>query len=181
MAIIGIRKGAAALFGIALLAAELRAQQGGDAPQGGGDLIQQLHIELNPPTPERLFRLESEQDLKNRIYEELKDVRKVEFPPEEAAKPSSQLPPRIWPFLTSTVEPSYVCYKRLWFEQRNTERYGWDFGVLEPVIGTGIFYTDLAVLPLHWAANPFRCFDCSTGLCLPGDTVPLLWNPLLPK
>ena len=89
--------------------------------------------------------------------------------------------PRLWPFLVSTVEPNYVCYKRLWFEQRNSERFGWDFGVLQPAISTGVFFTDLAVLPMHWAANPFRCYDCSAGQCLPGDAVPLTWNPLLPK
>ena len=70
---------------------------------------------------------------------------------------------------------------RNFLEQRNFERYGWDLGVLQPVLSTGLFYADFVTLPLHWLADPFRCYDCNAGLCLPGDPVPLLWYPCATK
>src|SRR5438445_363990 len=80
----------------------------------------------------------------------------IESPPTHEAAPLGQPAPRIWPHLFATAEPAYVCYKRLWFEQRNSERYAWDFGVLQPFLSTGVFYTDLALLPLHWLTDPCR-------------------------
>jgi hypothetical protein len=138
-------------------------------------------IQLTPPGPLRLFRFESEPTLRKRIRQEWKNIKNVEFPPTYEKPATSVQIPRIWPYLTATAEPSYVCYKRLWFEQKNSERYGHDLGVLQPVVSTGIFYTDLALMPLHWLTNPFRCYECNAGEFLPGDPVPLLWNPLLPK
>ena len=144
----------------------------------GFDEQLKLLLQLAPPEPERLFRFESEMSLRGRIRDELKDFRKVEFPSGAEVAPAFQPVPRIWPYLSVTAEPNYVCYKRLWFEQKNSERYGWDFHVLQPFISTGVFYTDLALLPLHWLTDPLRWYDCSAGQCLPGDPVPLLWNPL---
>jgi hypothetical protein len=140
-----------------------------------------LLLQLTPPDPARLFQFESEEKVRQRIREDLKDVLKVEFPPSPETPPVFQPTPRIWPYLVATAAPSYVCYKRLWFEQSNSERYGWDFGVLQPGIAAGVFYTDLALLPLHWVLDPCRWYDCSAGQCLPGDPVPLLWNPVLGK
>jgi len=145
------------------------------------DLELNFPIQLTPPSPERLFRFESEQKLRDRIRQELKDVRKVEFPPSDEITLSSQRTPRIWPFLVATSEPNTFCYKRPWFEQKNFERYGWDLGILQPFVSTGVFYTDLALLPLHWMTDPLRCQECSAGECLPGDRVPLLWIPAISK
>jgi hypothetical protein len=140
-----------------------------------------LLLQLTPPPPERLFQFKSEEQVRAQIREEFKNIRKVEFPPSTEAVASPRPAPRLWPYMTTTAEPSYVCYKRLWFEQPNFERYGYDYGVLQPVISTGVFYTDLALLPLHWLSHPLRWYDCSSGQCLPGDPVPLLWNPLNSK
>ncbi len=153
----------------------------GDFPGDPNDLEMGLLIQLKPPNTERLFRFESEAALCARIESEYKNIRKVEFPAIVEAEPVAQRTPRIWPFLVRTAEPNYVCYKRLWFEQKNSERYGWDWGVLQPGISTGLFYTDLALLPLHWLSNPLRWYECSAGECLPGSAVPLLWNPALSK
>jgi hypothetical protein len=138
-------------------------------------------IQLTPPGPERLFQFESEAVLRDRIREEWKHFKKAEFPPTSEMTAEPMQPPRLWPMLFASAEPNYVCYKRLWFEQRGSERYGYSYGVLQPFICTGLFYSDLALLPLHWMGNPLRWYECSAGQCLPGSTVPLLWNPLLPK
>lgn len=138
-------------------------------------------LQLTPPAPERLFRFESERQLRARIRAELQEFKKVEFPTDGEIVPAAQKVPRIWPYLMAMPEPNYVCYKRLWFEQKNSERYGYDYGILQPFIATGVFYTDLATLPLHWMSDPLRWYDCSAGRCLPGDSVPLLWNPVFAK
>ena len=44
------------------------------------------------------------------------------------------------------VEPNYVCYNRLYFEQINAERYGWDLGFVAPFISAGEFFKDVVLL-----------------------------------
>jgi hypothetical protein len=139
----------------------------------------QLH--LAPPEPRELFRFETDEKVRQRFRNYLTDFPQVEFPPAPEAVPIVHPSPRRWAYLVATAEPAYVCYKRLWFEQTNSERYGWELGVLQPFISTGVFYTDLALLPLHWLTDPWRSYDCSAGQCLPGDRVPLLWNPVFSK
>jgi hypothetical protein len=81
---------------------------------------------------------------------------------------------RPWEPLAEVVEPAYLCYGRLYFEQINQERYGWDLGCLQPLISAGIFYFDLAALPYNAATDPLRRYECNTGYALPGDPMPLL-------
>jgi len=146
--------------------------------QSGSDDGIGLLLQLTPPPPDRLFQFKSEEQVRQQIREDFKTIRKVEFPPFDEVVPALFLPPRIWPDLLATAAPGYVCYKRPWFEQVNSERYGWSLGVFQPILSTGIFYTDLALLPWHWLTDPCRWYECSSGRCLPGDTVPLLWNPV---
>jgi len=82
--------------------------------------------------------------------------------------------PRPWEPLAELVEPAYLCYDRLYFEQINAERYGWSLGPLHPLIAAGIFYFDLATLPYHAATDPLRRYECNPGYALPGDPMPLL-------
>ena len=79
--------------------------------------------------------------------------------------------------MACTVEPNYVLYRRLFFEERNSERYGWDLGILNPFVSAGAFYWDLALLPYQVGSLPFRRFDSNAGLCLPGDAVPYYLYP----
>ena len=173
-----LRMKTGALLAILLFVGDVRSQ---DAKARTPEQELGLSLQLTPPPPERLFRFESEQQVRRRIRDELKEFKKVEFPPSSEAAPALQPVPRIWPYHSATAEPNYVCYKRLWFEQKNSERYGYDYGVLQPYISAGVFYTDLALLPLHWLTDPCRWYDCSAGRCLPGDSVPFLWNPVFSK
>jgi hypothetical protein len=75
--------------------------------------------------------------------------------------------------MVELVEPGYVCHRRLLFEQPNFERYGYDYGILQPGISLGIFWYDTLSLPYHAFSRPCRNYDCSSGKCLPGDPVPL--------
>lgn len=73
---------------------------------------------------------------------------------------------------TTVVEPDYVCHGRLYFEQPNFERHGWDFGPITPGLNLGVYYYDLFMLPYHAWTNPCVCYDCNTGKCSPGDPTP---------
>jgi hypothetical protein len=136
------------------------------------------------PGRERAFRLESEAEIRVRMAREARegsnptgmaytDVFFPQYPP----PPKGPLPVRQWEPLAEVVPPPWVCYRRLYFEQLNTERYGWDLGVLSPLASVGAFYVDLFALPYHAATEPLRRYECNTGYCLPGDPVPLLLYP----
>jgi hypothetical protein len=139
-------------------------------------------VPLIPPGPQRLFQLESEDAWRERLRQESRrrpTTVQVEFPPEGAPMTREPYSPRHWPMLFELVEPNYVCYRRLLFEQKNSERYGWDVGILQPFLSAGHFYADVVTLPLELFTWPCRPYECSAGYCLPGDPVPLLLYPPL--
>jgi hypothetical protein len=147
------------------------------APQDGAP----FELRLDVPGPEVLFRLESEEDLRRRIRQE-KNGKRVEFPDSRIVLTKNPFTGRHdWPLMEETVEPYYTVYRRLYFEQMNAERYGWDFGFWHPLIATVTFYWDFATLPFQFVAEPCRRYEYNSGLCLPGDPVPLLLYPPHPK
>jgi hypothetical protein len=135
------------------------------------------------PDPQRVFRLESESKLLERMARDGKvglnplnlkyDITLPDYPATRKAQAST----RQWEPLRETVEPPFVCYRRLYFQQLNFERYGYDLGVLSPFLSTGAFCFDVLALPYHLGMDPFCRFECNTGYCLPGDHVPLLLYP----
>lgn len=134
-------------------------------------------IEVKPPSSDQLFRLESESSLRQRLVNEARRANAPipVFPPEPP--PGTPYAGRVFPDSVTFAEPGNVCYGRLYFEQTNFERYGWDLTVVQPLVSLGIFYFDVATLPLKLATAPCRCYECSAGYCLPGDAVPLLVYP----
>jgi hypothetical protein len=136
-------------------------------------------IQLSPPSFERLIRLESEAALRERIRQENRDkpkMERVEFP-EDKPFTEEKFNVRSFPNQVALIEPNYVCYGRLFFRDLNAEHNGWDLGLAQPFLSAGLFFKDVALLPYHWGKEPFRCFDSSAGLCLPGDPVPYLLYP----
>jgi hypothetical protein len=142
---------------------------------GGGGYEPQLQ----PPGPHRLFRLESERSLFERMRQEAltTDARRIEFPEEPDIGRGLTWEGRHYPPMAEVVEPCYVCYRRLYFEDLNSERYGWDLGFIQPFVSAGLFFKDLAMLPYHAAIDPCRCYECNSGYCLPGDPVPYALYP----
>jgi hypothetical protein len=146
----------------------------GPAEQSG------YQIQLEPPSRDRLFRLESEASLAERLRQENIDKGepggRLEFP-EEPPLTTEKYLVRDWPTRSIIAEPNYVCYGRMYFEDKNSERYGWDLGFIQPFVSAGRFYWDLATLPYHFGSDPCRMCECSAGYCLPGDPVPYLCYP----
>lgn len=145
--------------------------------QRATDEITDYNIQLDVPGNQRLFLLESEASLKERMRQEAKRYgERLVFPDEPIL---SKLPysARQWEPLTRLVEPHYVCYGRLLFEQKNFERYGWDLGPITPLVSAGTFYWDVLTLPYNVGTRPCQQYECSAGYCLPGDPVPFLLYP----
>jgi hypothetical protein len=136
-------------------------------------------IQLEPPGPDRLFRLESEDALKERWRQELKNTRPGDrqIYPDEPVLTREKYYGRDWQARTLFVEPNYLCYQRLLYEQLNMERYGWDLGPLSVPVSVFDFYADLVTMPYHAFTDPFRRCECNAGYCLPGDPTPLLLYP----
>jgi hypothetical protein len=88
-------------------------------------------------------------------------VKTIDYPPRQA-----------------TYDALYVIHRRLHFEDKNTERYGWDLGIIQPVVSTLVFYKDLVMLPNSLGAGVARGFwDTSAGKCLPGSATPYMLYP----
>jgi hypothetical protein len=140
-------------------------------------------IQLEPPGLERLASVvQTEETLKERIKQEAiernPDDMKVTFPDSPIlSRDTYNGRGSVWAPHYMTVEPYFLCHEKLLTEQINFERYGWDLGILSPVIGAGVFYLDVAMIPYNLATRPFDCADADTGLCLPGDPVPFLLYP----
>jgi hypothetical protein len=139
----------------------------------------ELTLSLEPPGNQILHKLDSESQLFERMRQQAKERRPPEnivFPEEPVLTKSAYLG-RAWPQRTCTAEPNFLVYERLYFEEMNGERYGWDFGIVSPVIETAAFYKNLALFPYHCGTDPFRKYESNAGLCLPGDPVPYMCYP----
>jgi hypothetical protein len=141
------------------------------------DELPEYTISLNVPGLQRLTTLESEAALIQRMRQEARARGERLVFPEETTLSKEPYPGRHWSPYLKEVEPDYVCYQRLLFQQKNFERYGWDLGPITPILSAGKFYWDCAWLPYHLATRPCQQYECSTGYCLPGDPVPLLLYP----
>jgi hypothetical protein len=142
--------------------------------------VAEYKVQLEPPGPERLFRLQSESRLKEQMRQEARHLGGVEhiiFPEEPVVSADRTPPTRRWPGMHEVVEPNYVCYRRTYFDQINAERYGWELGILQPFLSAGGFYADVVLLPYHIGTEPCRHYDSNAGYCLPGDPVPYLLYP----
>ena len=152
---------------------------GGPGFNPSDEAATEYQIPLEPPGIQRIFRRDSEEQLKERMRQEARSRRPMErivFPDEPILSKTPYFG-RAWPQQCEKAEPNYVCYQRLLFEQKNAERYGWDLGPLNPVVAGGVFFKDVVFLPYNLFKDPCRKYECSAGYCLPGDPVPLLLYP----
>ncbi len=160
-----------------------RNQRPGGTRSGAGEDSQPTYqIQLEPPGLEQLSRgMQSDETLHERIRQRTLDIdpnERIEFPAEPILSRERYFGRAgLWPTRTMIVEPDFVCYGKLLFQDRNAERYGWDLGFIQPVVSVGLFYWDAFLLPAHLFNDPCRKNDCSRGYCMPGDPVPYLLYP----
>jgi hypothetical protein len=130
-------------------------------------------IRFDPPTPDVLFRLESEASYLQRLRLQKRVERKpdLEVPAEKAI--GGSILARTFLPRQATLFPSYVVYHPLYFQQINAERYGWELGVFQPLVSTAQFYGDVLMLPYKVATTPPWLCDTNAGYALPGEPEPL--------
>jgi hypothetical protein len=86
---------------------------------------------------------------------------------------TSQYPPQ-----KARYESLALVHRRLLFEELNSERYGWDFGILQPMLSSAFFYKDVILLPSTLVAGFAQGFwDTDAGKCLPGSPTPYMLYP----
>jgi hypothetical protein len=130
-------------------------------------------IQLDIPVPERVFRIESEAALRERIRQEYRQRGdRAQFPQVDPLGPTGVYAGRQWPTMATYRVPPWVCYNPLYFEDLNTERYGWDLCIFQPIVSTGKFYLDTLLWPYNIGVNPPWACEFNTGYYLPGDEVP---------
>jgi hypothetical protein len=157
-------------------------QKGGKVPERlpaprPADEVPDYNIRLDVPGFQRLIQLESEAQLYERMRQEARARGERLVFPDEPVLSREPFVGRHWSPLTREVEPYYVNYARLLFQQKNFERYGWDLGAISPLLSAGKFFADVALLPYHLGTRPLQQYETSAGYCLPGDPVPLLLYP----
>lgn len=141
--------------------------------------IEEITIQLEPPGPERIFQLKTWDEFQETLRQEGRNrnpPRDTTFP-EEPILTRERYYGRNWPRMEMIVEPNFVGYSRLLFEQKNAERYGWDLGPVHPFLAVLTFYKDILLLPYHSMTDPFRFYEYNTGYGLPGDPTPFLLYP----
>ncbi len=162
---------------------EVRQAQAFGPPRGtaiglGNEQMDYL-IQLLPASYERLIRLQSEDALREQIRQENRETErpgKAIFPEEKSPTEETYTPRQFAPQVT-LAEPNYVNYKRLYFQDLNTERYGWELGFAQPFASAALFFADLALVPYHFASRPCDCVETGSGYCQKDDPVPLLLYP----
>jgi hypothetical protein len=81
---------------------------------------------------------------------------------------------RHWPANhASWVSPAF-CYKPLYFEQINLERYGIGYSCpTNTLVSGGKFFADATLLPVKLLKNPPHSCECTLGHRRPGDCTPV--------
>ncbi len=132
------------------------------------------------PNRDDVFRLISDKELDSRILKELKKPDE-KFPAQAPLKSGNVVyVSRVNSYspIQILVEPNYVVHRRLYFEEVNSERSGWDAGPVQSLISAGYFCKDVLFLP-HNVASGFlkNRYDVSSGKCMPGSPTPYYLYP----
>ncbi len=150
-------------------------------PPEPGEVPAPYTIQLEPPSIYRVaISVESDAQLQERIRQENRERKmpeRIVFPNDPVISTETYQGRRFYPTRLE-VAPYYVCHGRLYFQQINFERYGWNLYCFGPLVSGLTFLWDFVTWPYQLAAEPCRRFEYNTGWCLPGDPVPLLLYPL---
>ena len=132
------------------------------------------------PNRDDVFRLISDKELNARILKELNKPDE-KFPPQAPLKSGNETyVSRVNTYAPIQVllEPNYVVHRRLYFEEVNSERSGWDAGPVQSVISAGYFYKDVLFWPHNLASGFWKNrYDVSSGKCMPGSPTPYYLYP----
>jgi hypothetical protein len=81
---------------------------------------------------------------------------------------------RDWPGNNASWASPAFCYKPLYFEQPNLERYGIGYSCpTNALVSGGKFFADATMLPIHLIKKPPNSCECTLGHRRPGDCTPV--------
>jgi hypothetical protein len=145
------------------------------------------------PRPEDVFALPDDRTLEQRVIERLREEERkagrdpfakypqgIAFPKATPAGAGLSYVAKTADFPLRQVEfvSGYVVHRRLHFEERNAERYGWDLGILQPLVSAAYFYKDVLLWPNSLASGvAYGFWDTNMGKCLPGSPTPYYLYP----
>jgi len=143
------------------------------------------------PARQEIFELRSTPTLEVLIKEQVRSTLGQGKDPPQSMTPFPPLPVIVapgtpyvaktptYPNRQAVYEPGFVIHRRLHFEERNAERYGWDLGFIQPVVSTLYFYRDVMLWPQSLATSLVTgAYDTNAGKCLPGSAVPYNLYPV---
>lgn len=130
-----------------------------------------IGISTGEPSREAIFRMETENELRERIQRENPHWKNLKLQDPKSQNPVAFPPQRQWLFHPARTEPNRFAYGRLWWEQTGPERYGRDLGPASPFIQAAWFNYSLWSLPVRFIAAPY-CVETNEGRPLPGDPQP---------
>jgi hypothetical protein len=129
--------------------------------------------------PKELFAMKSEAQIDKAIVDESGPTSIYsQFPSYKRDYMALQFMGRSFEPRVKYVEPNFVCHRRLYFEEKNAERQGWELGPLQPITSTLYFLKEFFTLPYNFGTRPCQRWECSAGKCLPGDPTPYLLYPV---
>jgi hypothetical protein len=96
------------------------------------------------------------------------------YPGESYAPPAEPMPERAFAPMVAYYAARESWHYPLYFEDLSLERYGHDFGCVQPLASYSKFLTDLALVPYNMCLDPPLCVQYDLGLYRPGDDVPHL-------
>jgi len=136
------------------------------------------------PSRDKVFLMYDDATLQRAIIEETKKTKlggSIDFPRlPDVVPPGTQYVSRTGTQqpLRAVYEPGFVVHRRLHFEEKNSERYGWDLGFAGPFVSSAAFYKDVLLWPNSLASGVVYGFwDTSAGKCQPGSPVPYYLYP----
>lgn len=155
-----------------------------------------------PPVPEEYIKLPArenvfltydnlqlEKAIMERLREDLKKDKKytpdqeryLVFPPLPIISPPGvayQAKTATYAPKQAALEPNYLVHRRLYFEEKNAERTGWDMGPLQVLVSAGYFWRDTLLVPQTLASGcVYGFWDTSVGKCFPGSPSPYFLYP----
>jgi hypothetical protein len=160
-----------------------------DEKKGGPDNKLPTKEEIEQYTklegPERIFAMPDDETMQRVIRDKMiKDNpatdKNLQFPPLPPVGAGVVYAPKTsdYPPMQAQYAPLYVVHRRLHFEDRNTERQGWDLGIIQPAVSAVLFYKDVFMWPQSLASGcAYGFWDTNAGKCLPGSPTPYLLYP----
>jgi hypothetical protein len=172
-----------------------QSEQKKDEPKKDGPKVEPKKDLLPPevtrlPPRESIFTIYDTAKLEGVIYESIGGQLKKTAQEMKAQFPFPDVAPVVPPgtqYVSKTtnlapsklmVEPGFVIHRRLHFEEKNSERYGWDLGLMTPFVSTASFYKNILLWPSSLATSVvIGEMDTNKGKCLPGSPTPYYLYP----